>query len=118
MPHSQKYPIKWTPYTKKFQSTEHINQKSIRLFYCRFGQGYQNLDEILEPKKENEIFSNNINNPDNRIFFFKRIRDFVKNFPEDEKIISRAKKKFVKDLTTKKNCQRFKASIRKRFEIF
>ena len=40
------------------------------------------------------------NNPDNRIFVFKRIRDFVKIFPEDEKIISRTKK-FVKDLTKK-----------------
>ena len=54
---------------KNFQSTEHIDQRGIRLFYCRFGQGYKNLDEIVAPREETEIFSRNINNPDNRKFF-------------------------------------------------
>ena len=72
---------------KNFQSTEHIDQRDIRLFYCRFGQGYQNLDEILAPREEIEIFSRNINNPVDRNCFFARTRDFVKMFPDEEKII-------------------------------
>ena len=84
---------------KNFQSTKHINQRDVRLFCCRFGQENQNLDEILAPREEIEIFSRNINNPDNRIFFFKRIRDFVKFFLDEDKIIEyQEQKKIVKDL--------------------
>ena len=54
---------------KNFQSTKHINQRDVRLFCCRFGQENQNLDEILAPREEIEVFSRNINNPDNRFFF-------------------------------------------------
>ena len=93
---------------KNFRSTEHIDQRGIRLFYCRFGQGYQNLHKILAPKEEIEIFSRNINNPDNRNFFFQRIRNFVNIFPDEEKII---------EYQEQKKCQRFTPSIRKKFEI-
>ena len=72
---------------KNFKSAEHIDQRGVRLFHCTFGEGYQNLDKILALREEIEIFSRNINNPDDRIFFFGRIRDFVKNFPDEEKII-------------------------------
>ena len=71
---------------KNFKSTEHIDQRSVRLFYCRFDQGYKNLDEILAPREETQIFSRNVNNPVNIIFFFERIRDFVQIFPEGKKI--------------------------------
>ena len=94
---------------KNFQSTEHIDQRGVRLFYCRFGQGYQDLDEILAPREEIELFSRNINNPDNRIFFFGEDQRFRKNFS--------GRRKNHRISRTKKNCQRFAASVRKKFEI-
>ena len=99
---------------KNFQSAEHIDQRGVRLFYCRFGQGYQNLDEILEPREEIEIFSRNINNLVNRIFFFERTREFVKFFLDEEKIIGyqqqQQQQKMVKylQLAYKKNLKLFK----------
>ena len=50
---------------KNFESTQHIDQRGVRLFYCRFGQGFQNLDEILALRQEIELLSRNINNPVN-----------------------------------------------------
>ena len=57
------------------------------------------------------------NNPENRNFFFKRIRDFVKIFPEGEKIISRTKK-FVKDLSKKKFVKDLKLAYEKYLKFF
>ena len=54
---------------KNIRSTEHIDQRSVRLFYWRLDQGYQNLDKILASREEIQIFSRNINNPVNIIFF-------------------------------------------------
>ena len=85
-----------TLYSKTFK----VQSTSTRdVIYCRFGQGYQNLDEILALREEIEIFSKNINNPDHRNFFFERIKDFIKLFLDKEKIIKyQEQKKVVKDL--------------------
>ena len=82
--------------------------RGIRLFYCRFGQGYQNVEKILAPTEETGIFTRNINSPVIRIFFFNMIREFIKNFPDKEKIIEYQKQR---------KCQKFTASVQKKFEI-
>ena len=95
---------------RNFQSTEDIVQRSVRLLYCRFGQGYQNLDEILVLREEIEIFSRDINNPESRnSFFFLEDQKFHKKFSGRRKnyTISR----------TNKNCERFTGSVQKKFKI-
>ena len=78
------------------------------MFYCRFGQGYQNVEKILVLTEETEIFTRNINSPVNRIFFFDMIREFINIFPDKEKIIEYQKQR---------KCQRFTANIQKKIEI-
>ena len=87
---------------KNFRSTEHVDQRSVRLFYCRLDQGYQNLDEILASREEIQIFSRNMNNPVNTIFF-SRGSEILYKFFQRKKIyrISRTAT----------------SSIRKKFEI-
>ena len=58
-------------HTEHIDRTEHIDQRDVWLFYCRFGQGYQNLDEILAPREVIETFSRNINNPVNKNVFLR-----------------------------------------------
>ena len=74
-----------------FQSTEHIDQRSIRLFYCRFGEGDQ--DSCTERRNWNiqEKFNSQ------QKFFWERIRNFVQIFPDKEKNIEKPKK-VIKDL--------------------
>ena len=94
---------------RNFQSTEDIVQRSVRLLYCRFGQGYQNLDEIFVLREEIEIFSRDINNPESRNSFFVEDQRFHKKFSGRRKnyIISR----------TNKNCERFTGSVQNKFKI-
>ena len=94
---------------RNFQSTEDIVQRSVRLLYCRFGQGYQNLDEIFVLREEIEIFSRDINNPESRNSFFVEDQRFHKKFSGRRKnyIISR----------TNKNCERFTRSVQNKFKI-
>ena len=67
-----------------FQSTDHIDQRSVRLFYCRFGEGDQNLDDIFVPREEIEIF--NRNSTINRIFFERESDIWYKFFRTKKKI--------------------------------
>ena len=99
---------------KNFQSLQRIDQRGVRLLYCRFGQGYQNLGEIHAPREEIKICSRNINNPVNKIFFSRGSEISYKFFRTKEE--HRGQKEIAKDLQLayEKNLKLFEETKKKK----
>ena len=75
----------------------------IRLFYVNLDQGYQDIDQIIAPREEINLYIKNSNNPYNRNYFSERIRIFEKIFPSEEKILHyRAQENFVDNFREEK----------------
>ena len=66
-------------------------------------QGYQDIDQIIVPREEINLYIKNSNNPYSRNYFSERIRIFEKIFPSGEKILQyRAQENFVNNLREEK----------------
>ena len=66
-------------------------------------QGYQDIDQIIAPREEINLYIKNSNNPYSRNYFSERIRIFEKTFPSGEKILQyRAQENFVNNLREEK----------------
>ena len=87
--------------TKNIKST--IDSVGIRLFYTNLDQGYQDIDQIIVPREEINLYIKNSSNPYNRNYVSERIRVFEKIFPSKEKILQyRTQENFVNNLREEK----------------
>ena len=67
------------------KNVETIDQRGVRLFYCKSVLGLLDLEEIIAPREEIKLFIKNVNNPENKNYFSERVRDFKKIFPDEKK---------------------------------
>ena len=66
-------------------------------------QGYQDIDQIIAPREEINLYIKNSSNPYSRNYFSERIRIFEKIFPSEEKILQyRAQENFVDNFREEK----------------
>ena len=85
------------PVAKNIKST--IGPVGIRLFYPNLDQGYQDIEQLIAPREEINLYIKNSNNQYNKNCFSERIRIFEKIFPSEEKILQyRAQENFVNNL--------------------
>ena len=72
-----------------------IDLVGIRLFYANFDQGYKDIDQIIAPREEKNLYIKNFNNPYNRNYFSERIRNFKKYFQVKKKFFNIALNKIL-----------------------
>ena len=72
-----------------------IDPVGIRLFYANFDQGYKDIDQIIAPREEINLYIKNSNNPYNRNYFSERIRNFTKYFQVKKKFYNIALNKIL-----------------------
>ena len=65
------------PVAKNIKST--IGPVGIRLFYPNLDQGYQDIEQLIAPREEINLYIKNSNNQYNKNCFSERIRIFEKN---------------------------------------
>ena len=92
-----------------FQSTDHIDQRSIMLFYCRFGEG--DWDPCIERRKHSTEIQQSAES------FFRENQRFCTNFSGERKKYRKTKKN-IKDLQLayEKTLQLFKEKRKKNKE--
>ena len=61
-------------------NVENIDQRCVRLFYCKSGLGLLDLEEIIALREEIKLFIKNVNNPENKKIFSERGKRFRENF--------------------------------------
>ena len=73
------------------------------MFYANLDQGYQDINQIIAPREEINLYIKNSNKPYNRNYFSEKIRIFKKIFPSEEKILQCcAQENFVENLQEEK----------------
>ena len=80
-----------------------IDQRGVRLFYLNNVSGDLDMDEMIAPRTEINLYIKNVNNQDNKNYFLERERDFQKYFLKKEtlwnmkikKILSLTSRKFI-----------------------
>ena len=78
------------------RKTENLtDERGIRLLYAKSGLGYQLLENLLPPIQEIFSFSKSATNKENKNYFAELVRDFEKNFPDEQKL-------YVYDIQKKK----------------
>ena len=93
------------------KNVETIDQRGVKLFYCKSGLGLLDLEEIIAPREEIKIFIKNVNNPENKNYFSERVRDFKKIFPDEKKFLEYIEQKEIVKSTKEeyeKNVELFK----------
>ena len=75
------------------KNVETIDQRGVRLFYCKSGLGLLDLEEIIAPREEIKSFIKKVNNPESKNYFPESERDFEKIFPDEKKFWNTANKR-------------------------